>query len=231
MLKYEEIIKATLKDIKLEAPQYLGYRYLVYCINYIMERELDGDYHPLLTAMYSDCAKYYNNTSKRVTGSRVERNIRFYRCRLFYLMSDDIRKKCTIQDTITNTSFLYGLVDIVREKANNTNTLKNINLKRVEKDEELYFLLTNGNGFVNAHDIVKTAKILNKTDVDEDNRAELIEFAKTLPGIKYVYSSEDLTPENFLKYGQKYLAIRFCTKEFGISIVEAKNLIESILED
>ena len=39
MLKYEKIIKATLKDIKLEVPQYLGYHYLVYCINYIMERE------------------------------------------------------------------------------------------------------------------------------------------------------------------------------------------------
>ena len=231
MLKYEEIIKATLKDIKLEAPRYLGYHYLVYCINYIMERELDGDYHPLFMPMYADCAKYYNNTSKSITGSRVERGIRFYRCRLLRLVSDDIRKKCSIGDIITNSSFLYGLVNIVSEKANNTNTLKNNILKRVEKDEELYFLLTNGNGFVNAHDIVKTAKILNKTDVDEDDKAELIKFAKTLPGVKYVYSSENLTPEDFLKYGQKYLAIRFCTKEFGISIVEAKNLIESVLED
>ncbi len=231
MLKYEEIIKATLKDIKLEVPQYLGYHYLVYCINYIMERELDGDYHPAFMNMYADCAKYYNNMSKNVTGARVERGIRFYRCRLLNLMSDDIRKKCTIEDTITNSSFLYGLVNIVHEKANNTNAIKNNILKRVEKEEELYFLLTNENGFVNAHDIVKTAKILNKTDVDEDNKAELIKFAKTLPGVKYVYSSEDLTPENFLKYGQKYLAIRFCTKEFGISIVEAKNLIESVLED
>lgn len=231
MLKYEKIIKATLKDIKLEAPQYLGYYYLIYCINYIMESELEGDYHPAFMNMYKDCAEYYNNMSKSVTGSRVERGIRFYRRRLLNLMSDDIRKKCTMNDIITNSSFLYGLVDIVREKANYMNNPKSINLKRVEKEEELYFLLTNGNGFANAHDIVKTAKILNKTDIDEDNKAELIKFAKTLPGVKYVYSSEDLTPENFLKYGQKYLAIRFCTKEFGISIVEAKNLIESVLED
>ena len=229
MLKYEEIIKDTLKDIKLEAPQYSGYHYLVYCINYIMEKELDGDYHPALMTMYAECAKYHNNTSKSATGSRVERAIRFYRCRLLYLMSDDIRKKCAIKDIITNSSFLYGLANIVSEKVNNMNSLNNI-LKRVEKDDELYFLLTNENGFVNTSDIVKTAKILNKADVDEDKKAELIKFAKTLPGVKCVYSSKDLTPEDFLKYGQKYLAIRFCTKEFGISIVEAKNLIESVLE-
>ncbi len=230
MLKYEEIIKATLKDAKLEAPQYSGYHYLVYCINYIMEKESDGDYHPALMTMYAECAKYHKNMSKSVTGSRVERAIRFYRCRLSYLMSDDISKKCTIRDSITNSSFLYGLANIVSEKANNMNALKNNILERVEKDDELYFLLTNGNGFVNTRDIVKTAKILNKTDVDEDKKAELIKFAKTLPGVKCVYSSKDLAPEDFLKYGQKYLAIRFCTKEFGISIVEAKNLIESILE-
>lgn len=230
MLKYEEIIKTTLKDIKLTVPQYSGYHYIVYCINYIMEKELDGDYHPALMTMYAECAKYYNNMPKSVTGSRVERAIRFYRCRLLYLMSDDIRKKCTIGDNITNSSFLYGLANIVSEKANNMNTLKNNILKRVEKNDELYFLLTNGNGFANTHDIVKTAKILNKTDVDEDNKADLTKFAKTLPGVKCVYSSKDLAPEDFLKYGQKYLAIRFCTKEFGIGIVEAKNLIESILE-
>lgn len=68
-------------------------------------------------------------------------------------------------------------------------------------------------------------------EINPNDEKDLIRFATNAHGVLSIIKSSDMTPEDFLKYGQKYLAIRFCTKEFGISIVEAKNLIESVLED
>lgn len=232
-MRYENAIKNVLKEFKLDLPQYLGYNYTIYCVNYIMEKSLAGEQHPAFMTMYKDCAEYYNSIrSSFATSSRVERSIRFFRCRLLYLFDDTLKEKCYVEETITNSSFLYGLANIVTEKVQSfSESIKESFPERVKKNKEMYFLLTNGNGFVNIYDIAKTAKILNRTNIDEDNEEELVEFAKTLPGVKYVYSSEDLTPEDFLKYGQKVLAIRFCTREFDYTIREAKEMVEDLIKE
>lgn len=80
MLKYEEIIKATLKDNKLQAPQYLGYYYLIYCINYIMEqRDICCCNKPSIIVAYSECAKAFSNPEKTYTSQSIERAIRTYK--------------------------------------------------------------------------------------------------------------------------------------------------------
>lgn len=228
MLKYEEVIKATMQDNGIEAPQYLGYRYTIYCVNYIMEKMINGESRSLFMPMYTDCAKYYGNT----ISSRVERAIRFFRCRMLYLFTDSLKEKCCVEDTITNTTFLYALAGIATDRLKNClHAVDKQYQQRVQKEKEFYFLLTNGNGFVNTYDIIKTAKIMNKTDIDENNEEQIIEFAKTLPGVKYVYSSEDLTPEDFLRYGQKVLAIRFCTHEFDCTIREARDMVDDLIKE
>lgn len=232
--KYEDIIKETMKDNKLEVPQYLGYGYTIYCVNYILERAMAGEENPTIMPMYHQCADYYNmvRSTMAVTASRVERSIRFFRCRMAHLFSDSLVEKCTINGVITNASFLYGLALAVKERIKDlSESVKKNYPERVEKNKETYFLLTNGNGFVNSYDIIKTAKIMNRINIDENNEEEIIKFAKTLPGVKYVYSSEDLTPEDFLRYGQKVLAIRFCTREFDYTIREAKEMIEDLIKE
>lgn len=229
MMRYENIIRDTIKDIGMEAYQYLGYNYTVYCVNYILENMMNGKSHSgQFGEMYAECAEFY---CKDLKPTSIERSVRFFRCKLIGLVDEDTRKGLSIDGMVTNSSFLYGLVAIVTAKLDAlSESVKNIP-ERVEKDKELYFLLTNGNGFVNAYDIAKTAKILNRTNIDENNEEELVEFAKTLPGVKYVYSSKDLTPEDFLRYGQKVLAIRFCTREFDYTIREAKEMVEDLIKE
>lgn len=227
MLKYEEIIKATLKDNKLQAPQYLGYYYLIYCINYIMEqRDICCCDKPSITVAYSECAKVFSNPEKTYTSHSIERAIRTYKK---YTISHNCEKLYNRDVNQTNTAFIYNIIELIEKYGKETDSVFE-KFTRVDKDDDLYFLLTNGNGYATSYDIEKAAKIMGK-EINPNDEKDLIRFTANAHGVSSIIKSSDMTPEDFLKYGQKYLAIRFCTKEFGISIVEAKNLIESVLED
>lgn len=223
MLKYENQIKRVLRKINMANIKYVGYNYTVFCVNNIMEQLDNNDDKPSIIVAYQECANYFPRNKKN-SRQNVEHAVRTFKEHASY----EYKKMYNPTNPIeTNTVFLYNLVQLVREADTESKSLFE-KLARIDKEEDLYFLLTNNRGYVTIHDIEKTAMIMGKIiNTDKD----LIDFAITkCPGIYDVYSSSELTPEDFLKYNQKYLAIRFCTKEFGISIVEAKNLIESVLE-
>lgn len=222
MLKYESQIKRALRNIAMERSSYKGYNYVIFCTNYLMEEMENGENKPLVTDAYRMCAKKYDsaNKNKPNTKQNVERAIRTFREHSSY----EYKKIFKTQDT--NTSFLYNIITLVKER---DNEMENVfsTLNRISKKDDLYFLLYDNKGFVTQYDVEKTATIMN---VHIKSEKDLIEFAANkCHGIKKMYMSSELTPEDFLKYNQKYLAIRFCTREFDISIVEAKNLVESAL--
>lgn len=225
MLKYENKIKSVLKNIGMEIPKYSGYKYTIFCINNIMEQLDTSSDKPLITVAYSECAKAFSNSSKSYTKQTVEHAIRTYKeCAI----SREYEKLYDRGTNQTNTVFFYNIIALIEEYNKETDSVFE-NLKRIDKDDDLYFLLSNGNGYVTSYDIGKTAKIMGK-EINPNDEKDLIKFAKDAPGVSDIIKSSDMMPEYFLRYNQKYLAIRFCTKEFGISIVEAKNLIESVLE-
>lgn len=226
MLKYENKIKNVLKNIGMEIPKYSGYKYTIFCVNNIMEQLDTCSGKPLITVAYSECAKAFSNSSKSYTKQCIEHAIRTYRECATSRYYEKLYDRGTNQ---TNTAFFYNIIALIEEYNKETDSVFE-NLTRIDKDDDLYFLLTDGNGYATSYDIEKAAKIMGK-EINPNDEKDLIRFAANANGISSIIKSSDMTPEDFLKYGQKYLAIRFCTKEFGISIVEAKNLIESVLGD
>ena len=225
MLKYENKIKSVLKNIGMEIPKYSGYKYTIFCVNNIMEQLDTCSDKPLITVAYLECAKAFSNPSKSYTKQCIEHAIRTYKeCAI----SRDYEKLYGRGTNQTNTVFFYNIIALIEEYNKETDSVFE-NLKRIDKDDDLYFLLSNG--YATSYDIEKAAKIMGKEINHPNIEKDLIKFAKNAPGVLDIIKSSDMMPEYFLRYNQKYLAIRFCIREFGISIVEAKNLIESVLED
>ncbi len=200
MLKYENKIKSVLKNIGMEIPKYSGYKYTIFCVNNIMEQLDTCSDKPLITVAYSECAKAFSNPSKSYTKQCIEHAIRTYKeCAI----SRDYEKLYGRGTNQTNTVFFYNIIALIEEYNKETDSVFE-NLKRIDKDDDLYFLLSNG--YATSYDIEKAAKIMGKEINHPNIEKDLIKFAKEECNMGIVYIStgsklNEKTLEAIVKYG------------------------------